>query len=303
MRKVEADPQRARTAQERPAVVVRLLGGLGNQMFQYAAARAVAHHSGAQVLLDLRAFESYNLRKPELHRWRIEASEASNRDLRPYPAGALRLSGRFRRLGALTRCYFEPSLAFHGVLFSRKAPLHLNGYFQSEKYFSQIRPLLLKEFMPARPMSVENRRISEEAAATNSVSMHMRRGDYLSDARNLAVHGACDAGYYKRAIDTLLSTTGNATYFLFSDDMDWVRRNITVPGRAIYVEGNQADPEMDIHLMSVCRHNICANSSFSWWGAWLNSNENKTVIAPVRWFATDRHDAADLVPPQWIRLG
>lgn len=291
-----------RAVSTRSVVTVRLLGGLGNQMFQYAAARAVAERTRAEVLLDLRGFESYTLRKPALHRWRIDARIASTRELHRYPEWQLWLSRRLASMGIATRCYNEPRIGFDPAVLAMRTPLHLNGYFQSEKYFAGLRPKLLEEFVPHAPLSPANRRIAQAAAQTNSISIHVRRGDYISDPGNMAVHGICDVGYYDRAIELLKKRTGSATYFVFSDDLDWARRNIHTPGPVFHVEGNENNPEMDIHLMARCRHNVCANSSFSWWGAWLNQTASKIVIAPARWFASSSLDASELVPADWIRL-
>ncbi len=291
-----------RAVSGRSVVTVRLFGGLGNQMFQYATARAVAERTGAEVLLDLRGFESYVLRKPALHRWCVNARIASTRELHRYPEWRLWLSRRLASMGVATRCYNEPRLGFDPTVLGMRTPLHLNGYFQSERYFASVRPKLFEEFVPQAPLSPANQRISQVAAETNSVSIHVRRGDYVSDPRNMDVHGICDVGYYDRAIELLRKRTGSATYFVFSDDLDWARQNIRTPGPVFHVEGNENDPEMDIHLMTRCKHNICANSSFSWWGAWLNRNAGKIVVAPARWFASTTLDASELVPADWVRL-
>lgn len=286
----------------RPAVTVGVLGGLGNQMFQYATARAVAHRNDALLRLDLRAFDSYTLRRAGLHRWNIDAEVASPADLRRHPRWAIDLSRRMRRLGRALRCHVEPSLAFDPQVERLRAPVHLSGYFQSERYFNGIRQLLNAEFTPNKPLSPANRALAEAAAATNSISVHVRRGDYVSEARNVALHGSCSVAYYARAIETLLARHGPATCYFFSDDLPWVREHIRIAAPSVYVDGNADAPEVDIHLMSVCRHHVCANSSFSWWGAWLGSHPDKSVVAPTRWFASSQLDAADLVPATWLRL-
>lgn len=286
---------------QRP-VTVRVLGGLGNQMFQYATARAIAERSGAEVLLDLRGFDSYQLRKPALDRWRIKAQVATAHDLKRFSERGLWWSRRLAPLGIASRCYNEAKLSFDPALLRRQPPQYLSGYFQSEKYFADIRAVLLNEFVPVRSLSADNQRLAREATATNSIAIHVRRGDYVSDARNVGMHGICEIAYYDKAIELLRAQTGPATYFVFSDDMGWTRRNLNLPGPVFHVEGNQDDPEVDIHLMSLCRHNVCANSSFSWWGAWLNRHPSKLVVAPTRWFASNKLDASDLVPSDWIRL-
>jgi Glycosyl transferase family 11 len=283
-------------------VTVGVLGGLGNQMFQYATARAVAQRNGASLLLDWRAFDAYTLRRPGLHRWNIDAQTAAHTQLRRHPRWAIDLSRRVRPLGRVLGCHVEKSLAFDPHVMRLKAPVHLSGYFQSERYFAEIRHLLMNQFSPRLPLSSAHRAMAEAAAASPSISVHVRRGDYVSEARNLAVHGSCSVAYYARAIEMLQSRYGPATCYFFSDDLDWVREHLPRPAQSVYVEGNADAPEVDIHLMAACRHHVCANSSFSWWGAWLGWHPDKCVVAPARWFAAEELDAGDLVPATWLRL-
>lgn len=284
-------------------VIVEVVGGLGNQMFQYAAACALAERLNVEIGLDLRRFDTYSLRAPGLHRWRIDAKPMSPKEMWRYPQALLRAAGRLTPIiQQWLGCYREPSLAFDERFQDLYHPLHLSGYFQSEQYFSFIRERLLREFVPAESLDARNTSLKTQMQRCNSVSLHVRRGDYVSVPQNQKIHGSCSPAYYQRAIDAMQTEIGSATWFIFSDDLDWVRMNLPLPGRVVYVEGNIDRPEWDIHLMSQCRHNICANSSFSWWGAWLNNNTNKRVIVPASWFATPLLDASDIVPASWIKV-
>ena len=285
-----------------PTVTVGVLGGLGNQMFQYATARAVAHRNAVPLRLDLRAFDANTLLKPGLHRWNIDARDATPEELRRHRRWSIDLARRVRPLGRALRCHAETSLAFDPQVMHLKAPVHLSGYFQSERYFAEIRHLLMDQFSPRLPLLPAHRAMAEAAAASPSISVHVRRGDYVSEARNVAVHGSCSVDYYSRAIEMLHARYGPATCYFFSDDLDWVRQHLPRPAHAVYVEGNADAPEVDIHLMAACHHHVCANSSFSWWGAWLGRHPEKCVVAPAHWFALSRHDAVDLVPAAWLRL-
>lgn len=209
----------------RPAVTVGVLGGLGNQMLQYATARAVAHRNEAALRLDLRAFDVYTLRRPGLHRWNIDAQAATPAELRRHPRWAIDLSRRVPALGRALHCHAERSLAFNPQVMRLKAPVHMSGYFQSERYFAEIRHLLMDQFSPRLPLSPAHRAMAETAAATASISVHVRRGDYVSEARNVAVHGSCSVAYYARAIELLQDRYGATTCYFFSDDLDWVRES------------------------------------------------------------------------------
>ncbi|KIF82724.1 alpha-1,2-fucosyltransferase [Noviherbaspirillum autotrophicum] len=283
-------------------IVVRLIGGLGNQMFQYASALALAKRTGSDLILDLSAFKHYSLRDYGLQQWKISARIASSVELRKFPRWGARVARYTQKLGIKTRFYSELGLGFDPAFMKLHAPVYLNGYFQSEKYFLNIRSILLEEFQPSNPLLAQNSRHASDAIESNSVAIHIRRGDYVSNTHNLSIHGVCSLGYYERAINIIRSKIGPANFFVFSDDMEWVRENIRIPDEVVFVEGNNARPEADIHLMSLCKHNICANSSFSWWGAWLNRNPEKIVIAPDPWFVSKALDSNHLIPQDWFQV-
>jgi hypothetical protein len=288
---------------EKARVIVEIVGGLGNQMFQYAAARSLAERLETSVGLDLRRFDTYCLRKPALHHLQIDAKPMLPQEMRRYPQAMLQAAGRLPpAIRQWLGCYREPSLAFDRGFESLGRPLHLSGYFQSERYFYAIRDTLQSEFVPTDSLNEPNASLIMHMQRCNSVSLHVRRGDYVTVLQNQHIHGSCSPAYYQRAIDVMQTEIGPATWFVFSDDIDWVRLNLPLPTTVVYVEGNIDRPEWDIHLMAQCRHNICANSSFSWWGAWLNNNPNKRVIVPAVWFATQLLDASDIVPTSWIRV-
>ncbi len=293
------------------SVLVSLMGGLGNQMFQYAAGRAVALRLGLGLELDLSWF-SEKFDYPHLsytldvfpHAGRC-ASSASMDEWKRRRNGKCRRRLRrvFGNRGFWRNPYIrEPSFAYWEGIEAISRPVWLAGYWQSERYFAAYAEAIRKDFtfpaLPIRPATELARQISD---APNSVSVHIRRGDYVADAAANAVHGICSPEYYRTSL-AFISQGSPLRLFLFSDDPDWVRGNFDTRGHQSVVVDLKADAVHDMHLMSLCRHHVLANSSFSWWGAWLGVEEGITC-APARWFATSEWDTQDLIPEYWRRVG
>jgi len=291
-------------------VIVRLLGGLGNQMFQYATGRAVANRLGTELLLDVSAFEHYDLRRYELGAFAIEGRVALSNDLARVGVSTARPSwlSRLGRIVGFTdpaALYKEAAFTYDENILRVCSPVHLDGYWQSERYFLDVAGKLRKEFTPTQPVDLANRRMLDKIRDPHSqaVSLHIRRGDYVSNAHNAQFHGVCSLDYYRSAVDHLSARVSKPYFFVFSDDPDWVRGNLSIDYPMTVVEVNSAERGIfDMTLMMSCRHHIIANSSFSWWGAWLNPHEDKIVVAPKRWFSGASLDTRDLIPSSWIRL-
>jgi hypothetical protein len=180
---------------------------------------------------------------------------------------------------------------------------HLDGYWQSEKYFQDIAATIRRDFTLATDLSAQDRAVADAIADVNAVSVHVRRGDYVTDARTRAAHGVCSNEYYLQACDMIIRRQPDPHFFVFSDDLDWCRSHLQLPGAATYVGHNGPDRDYaDLYLMSQCRNHIIANSSFSWWGAWLNPRSDKVVIAPCQWFSGLDVDTRDVLPDGWIRI-
>ncbi len=183
--------------------------------------------------------------------------------------------------------------------------MFIDGYFQCEKYFCNIRSILLKEFTLKSSLSSYSSSLKKNIESfENTVSLHVRRGDYVSNKVFSDVHGTCNLDYYKKAIEYISKEFEDIKFFVFSDDIAWTKENIDIEN-VIYVDSEENRiPHEDMYLMSLCSHNIIANSSFSWWGAWLNQNNEKIVIAPKRWFSDDKmqNQSLDIVPSSWIRI-
>ena len=145
--------------------------------------------------------------------------------------------------------------------------------------------------------------MAEQISSSTPVSIHIRRGDYVNDSHTNSVHGTCGLDYYQNAMKLISGRVDKPTFFCFSDDIEWAKNKLHAQYPIIYVDHNGLDnASEDMRLMSQCKHNIIANSSFSWWGAWLNSNPDKIVIAPTKWFQKEDYDTRDLIPAGWIRL-
>lgn len=288
-------------------VTVRLIGGLGNQLFQYATARALALRHGAEVKLDLSGFESYGLRRYELDAYPIAADIAAPEELAAIDAGRP-TSGLLGRVLARLRPhpaqhYREPHYHYDPELARQALPILLDGYWQSERYFIDVADVIRRELTPRDALEPDNAAVAADIGEVNAVSLHVRRGDYVSNAHTNAYHGICSLDYYRAAVAHIREKVAEPHFFVFSDDHDWTRENLKLDLPMTYVVANAADRGYrDMQLMSLCQHHVIANSSFSWWGAWLNPSPAKMVVAPATWFAAGANDTKDLVPAGWVRL-
>jgi Glycosyl transferase family 11 len=292
-----------------PLIIARLNGGLGNQMFQFAAARAMALRTGATLKLDVSAFARDRLRRYDLGVYALadHVPMASDDDLakceQKTPRG-LALIGKALGFGAAAipaireaQFHYDPALA------TATPPAYLVGYWQSERYFADHAGQIRQDFMPRQPLEPDNVTIADLIQRSAAVSLHVRRGDYVSDAKVRSVHGVCDLDYYARAMAAIEARVAAPSYFVFSDDPDWTRANLISAHPMTFITANPgARAYRDMRLMSLCQHHIIANSSFSWWGAWLNPQAAKIVVAPSQWFAGGHNDARDLLPASWLRV-
>jgi hypothetical protein len=294
-------------------VIVRLIGGLGNQMFQYAMGRALSLRSGAALKLDLSGFATYSKRRYELEAFPICATPATETELAHVAGGTeprFKLVDRIRRhlrdpagRSLSVSIYREPHFHFDPTVVSKPVPIYLDGYWQSEKYFSSCAAALRTEFRPLAPLEPENAAVAARIDAVNAVSLHVRRTDYINEAEINRFHGTCSLEYYQRAVAYVGSLVEAPHLFVFSDDHQWARDNLRFGMPMTIVASNTPDRGYrDMQLMARCRHHIIANSSFSWWGAWLNPSADKIVVAPSRWFNASTNDTRDLLPASWVRL-
>lgn len=301
-------------------IITRLSGGLGNQMFQYAIGRALSLRKNTELVLDISSFSS--IKKGEtpriylLDNFNILGRIATEDDYRKLGLSNIKnknfkaiIQRKIFRLQESLRpiskkkFLLERSFTFDKEVLNAPNNCLISGVWQSAKYFEEIKDAIRKEFTLSRSLlSSEISKILNEIESTpQSVSLHIRRGDYIENVATNKKHGVCSAEYYRKATKYILNNFPEARFFIFSDDIEWVKTNFKIPAPVSYASSVHIKDYVELILMSKCKHNIIANSSFSWWGAWLNSNPNKIVVSPQKWF-TSTTDTKDLIPKSWIRL-
>jgi hypothetical protein len=291
-------------------LVSHILGGIGNQMFQFAAGRALSLNNDQKYLLDLSDFSDYRLHHGfELSRvFNVvtERAEAStlHRLLGWRENKLARKVLRRRQFAGLRGKTFvvEPYFNYWSDFFNLTGDCYLYGYWQSEQYFKAVEFVIRQDFTFREPLKEHNAELALEMATVQAVSLHVRRGDYVNNPKNHNIMSVCDLEYYRLAINYIAFHVEQPVFYFFSDDMAWVKQNLPMEFPCVYIEHNGgAESYRDMQLMSLCRHHVIANSSFSWWGAWLNPNPEKIVIAPRKWFANGTN-IKDLIPAGWITL-
>ena len=290
-------------------IIIHIIGGLGNQMFQYAFAYALSKKRQTDLKLDITGFNHYDLRSYRLHAYTIKETFASKREINTGKYLSentvqylIRILKRKRRETATT--YYEEK-HFHvtNTILDMTDAVYFAGYWQSEKYFVEYRAELLNIFRLKNPLLETSQTFLHSIHATNSVSVHIRRGDYVTDPTTNDFHGTCDLNYYQNAVEYVKNCVENPHYFIFSDDLDWAKDHLHFFDQKTFIEYEyDAIDYEEMYLMSQCKHNIIANSSFSWWGAWLNQNAEKIIIAPKKWFNAPSINTSDLLPSAWIQL-
>jgi hypothetical protein len=299
-------------------IIVRLEGGLGNQMFQYATAKHLSLIQHTDLKVDPSAFnktiykESATWRGFQLSVFKLNVDTATDEEMKTVknstPDFFEQLKYRLLRVKTVpyyrkNELYESTPFRFDSNILKAGKNTHLTGYWQSPNYFEAIRQNLLNEFTLREKPDKNTYPLIDQLQQQNSVSIHIRRGDYVSNPEYLKIHGLCSLEYYRAAIDYICSKVTYPVFYFFSDDMQWVKENLKTEYPAVYVSGTpEGKDHYEMHLMSLCKHNIIANSSFSWWGAWLNRNEHKTVIAPKQWMGDAGIDTTDLIPENWVRL-
>lgn len=288
-------------------VVTKLMGGLGNQLFQYAAARHIAEINNAELKIDVSFFETYELHTYSIWAFNIQERFASKGEVAALSISeqgiaqrsvrrALRLSPKRAQTHIREKQFhFDPDIL--------KLPggVCLDGYWQSEKYFIDIEGIIRREFTVKTKQCGKDKELAELISSCESTSLHIRRGSYLHPPYN-STHGICKLDYYFRCVEILTKSVKNPHFFVFCDDPEWARHNLKLPYPVTYVEHNGPDKDYeDLRLMSQCKNHIVANSTFSWWGAWLSPYKEKTVFAPRKWFAKSDINTEDLIPSGWIK--
>jgi len=289
-------------------VITRLMGGLGNQMFQYAAARKISLVKNSSLKLDVSDYQRDKLRQFRLDNFNIKADVAQPTDLKYF----YRYRGRrpqakifnfFQSIKPPEKQVYikEDGYGYDAITEKLSDNIYLEGYWQNEKYFKTIERFIREEFALKEPLSAEYKKIAEKIERNNAVAIHIRRGDYLSEKLS-KVFEACSPEYYAKAIEQISARVSNPRFFIFSDDISWAKKNLPSDIAADFISQNDTEDFEDLILMSKCRHNIIANSSFSWWGAWLNQSPDKIIIAPRKRFKDDSKNSLGYYPSSWITI-
>jgi hypothetical protein len=197
------------------------------------------------------------------------------------------------------RWHFEAGITYDPSILTLHEPVCLVGYWQSERYFIDTADRIRADFTLREPLAGANARLLELARSAGSVGLHVRRGDFVSLNDAAQVHGVCSIEYYRRAISLVRKRCPECHFLIFSNDSQWARAELPLDASAVFVTGNEQQPEQDLALMSACKHHIIANSSFSWWAGWLGYSPDQIVIAPSPWYASPKLDARDLAVSRW----
>ena len=284
-------------------------------MFQYAVGRQLAETHKTLLKLDLSSFES-DYRKYDLHCFHIQAYPATADEIADVQGNygaieevALKITRKLGFWGSALRLARKGAVIqekqFHFDPNVLRVPKYsyLDGYWQTEKYFPDVREILRQEFQVKYWQDSKSESLSDLISSTNSIAIHIRRGDYAANSAYHYIHGLCSLDYYHQSTEWMISKVSNPHFFVFSDEPQWAKENLKLGFPLTIVDHNGGDRSYeDLRLMSQCKHQIIANSSFSWWAAWLNNHPQKSVIAPLKWFNNVSVDARDLIPTSWLRL-
>lgn len=290
-------------------IITKLIGGLGNQMFQYAAGLALAKRNKSDIFVDISA----------LRRYKKHNGYQFNKIFKKSP----RVISNLKLISILNFDYtnvlygpiMDPAkkgLSNHRIVFYQQihsfnqdfntlvSPCYLSGYWQSEKYFSDFEDDIRQSFSFNTPCDSANKIIAKKISNFSAVSMHIRRGDYVTESHTNRIHGVLPLDYYYNAMEYIHSKIPEAHFFVFSDDPIWVRRKINEKYSIHIVDINRGSQSyLDMYLMTLCNHHIIANSSFSWWGAFLGINKKKIVVAPKMWFNSHQPNNKDIYCNGW----
>ena len=288
--------------------IVKVIGGLGNQMFQFALYKALQkQHPDERILLDLHCFNGYHKHRGfEIAKVFGASSEKATlievaQLAYPYPNFQTWRIGSRILPSRKTMLQEKPDFTFEPTAVSIKGNMYYDGYWQHEEYFKAIRDELLNIYSFPKLHDEQNQKAAQLVSSTNSCSIHIRRGDYLTDPLR---KGTIGTDYAVKAIKKIKSLEKPETWCIFSDDIDWCKQNLSDmfdDTNVLYIDWNKGERSInDMHLMSLCRHHIIANSSFSWWGAWLSKQQESTTIAPDKWM--NMKGVCSPVPEKWIRI-
>ena len=292
-------------------IIAQLQGGLGNQLFQYATGRALAFQKQATLLLDhswyTQTYDDVTPRELLLSELNTKGSLISFQPKIQRPKRIQRIAQKFWPINPFifveqAPYRFDPRLNKSPAF--KQQNLYLMGYWQSYKYFESIKAILQSEISPKKVLDTHYQSYLHNIQSTTSAMVHVRRGDYVNLASAAKVHGFIGLDYYLKGMKLLLEKNLDTHFFVFSDDIDWAKENLPYPERTTFVQSiNSSDAVIqELELMTHCQHHLIANSSLSWWAAWLSKNPNGAILCPKKWMNDSSLDLNDLLPPRWQRI-
>ena len=289
-------------------IIIHIGGGLGNQMFQYALARNISRLNGIDFKLDISSHFNHcdDGRKYELSHFNIVENFATVEEI----AGFEKFEKRNGRKNLIHNMFFanrslyikEDTSHFNEKILKLNHPAYIFGWWHNERYFKNNEETIRKEFTLRGHQYEKFTQKLKEISKENSVSIHIRRGDNLTDPKVLSYLEPCTLEYYKKASEKMAENIKNPIFYIFSDDTEWAIKNLSLKFPTKFHDPENFQDYEELLLMSACKHNIIANSTFSWWGAWLNKNPQKIIIAPQKWFRDPVRNLQPIVPSEWLRL-
>jgi len=299
-------------------VFIYMNGGIGNLLFKYAAGLGLATKLNVPLKLDKSYYHEKHYAGDKLNDFfdipsfanilenifNISTIESTETEMAFFRHSLFRkvlerLKPYYKR-----RIFREQRFSYDPNFFKANPNVLIKGYWQSEKYFSHVTSLVKKELTFKKSIQEKNKSFVDRLNQGVSVSLHLRLGDYLSHPVSKKIHGALPIEYYQRSVNHLQATINERIqFYIFSDDIEWAKNNLHISADVTFIDNsfNLTDAD-EMYLMSQCKHNIIANSSFSWWAAWLNDNPEKIVIAPQKWFNDGIRDTQDLIPEKWLKI-
>ncbi len=286
-------------------IVSRIEGGLGNQMFQYAFGLYVAKKHGTELRLDLSSYSGdpiqhgYLLDRFSITAARLDEVSARLRPRRYQPKPLRPWLPDGLRWGVLRR-FKQRVFGFDPRMLNAPNDAYLVGYWQSEKFFQGICDQILAEFQIRVPVSAKTQQVIERMHAVSSIGLHIRRGDYLTNPEAAKLYTQVPMEYYARCVDQWATSKKEVEVFVFSNDLSWCRKELRLPYRMHFIDHVDSSAAYeDMLMMSHCEAVAIANSTFSWWAAYLNQRSQRTVYAPSQWFCPNTMDASDIYPEHW----
>ena len=283
-------------------VIVKLKGGIGNQLFQYAFASGLANKTACKIILDSSFFQAQSKRTLDLYKYQTFQFKNPNSLGLRLQVWLSKVLLRMPNIFGKTKLIIEDEVVLPADIFklSYSGITIFDGYWQDERYFKFIRDQLLTEI---RPLSLSDlsKNLLKALSLPQTVAIHIRRGDYVTDSNANMTHGTCSLAYYHAAIELAKSKFKSPIFYIFSDDIPWCRRHFSNILNINFVSSDVPDHEA-LYLMSKCGANIIANSSFSWWAGWLNNRPGSWVICPDKWFADKSRKNEHPGAPSWIKI-